>query len=334
MPELPFQQQKRAILVRFDAPTSPEFGKDPTTRSTQDLITYGIINIDKPSGPTSHQVSDYVQKILGIQKAGHAGTLDPRVTGVLPIALDKGTRVVQALLPAGKEYVCIMHLHDDVPEEKIRKVIDEFTGKISQLPPVKSAVKRQVRQRNIYYIDIKEVDGRDVLFVVGCQAGTYIRKLCHDIGRTLGIGAHMADLRRTKAGPFDESTLVTLQNLTDAWHYFKEENNDSYLRKCIQPMETAIAALPKVWILDSTVDTLCHGANLNVPGIAKVEEGIEKDNLVAILSLKGELVSLGIAQIPSKEMLGEKGIAVKTEKVFMEPGVYPKFAKKDQSTTK
>ena len=326
--QLPFEKIERAILVRREAESDPKFGRDPFSRPIDMHIKYGIVNIDKPRGPTSHQVSSYVKKILGISKCGHSGTLDPNVTGVLPVALSRATKVVQALLVAGKEYVCVMHLHDEVPEQKIRDAAKKFMGKIKQLPPVRSAVKRQVRTRKIYYLKIHEIDGKDVLFTVGCQAGTYIRKLCHDWGISLGTSGHMSELVRTKAGPFNTDSLCTLQDLQDAAYYNKEESNENYLRKIIQPMENAVKHLGKVWVMDSTVDTLCHGANLNVPGIAKAESDMMESDQVAVMSLKGELIALGQARMTSKKMISSpKGLAVRVDKVLMEPGTYPKIPK-------
>ena len=329
---LPFERIARKILVKKQAETNASYGCNPEERPTEELIQYGIVNIDKPKGPTSHQVSDYVQKILKIEKAGHSGTLDPHVTGVLPIAIGRATRIVQALLPAGKEYVCLMHIHDDVEEDKLRDVINSFVGKIKQMPPIKSAVKRQWRFRNVYYIDIMEIDGKDILFKVGCEAGTYIRKLCHDIGQKLGSGAHMAELRRTKAGPFDESTIAILQDLADAFYYYKEEKSDKYVRHVIQQIENAVNHLPKLWVLDTTVDSLAHGADLNIPVIAKLHDNIEPDQTVAIMTLKDELVALGISRLTSKKILDQvKGVAVKTDKVFMLPDVYPRIVKASKS---
>lgn len=103
------------------------------------------------------------------------------MTGVLPITLADATKVVQALLLSGKEYVCVMKLHGEAPEERIRGVLKEFEDVIYQRPPVRSAVKRQLRTRRIYYVDFLEMDGRNVLFKVGCEGGTYIRKLCFDV---------------------------------------------------------------------------------------------------------------------------------------------------------
>ena len=324
---LPFEEIKRKILVRRKSITSSKFGCEPDKRPVKELINYGIVNIDKPPGPTSHQVSAYLQKILNISKAGHSGTLDPGVTGVLVIATDRATRVVQTLLKAGKEYVGLMHIHKEIPEHEIYQVCNDFVGKIMQMPPIKSSIKRRLRERQIYYFDILEIEGKDVLFKVGCQAGTYIRKLVHDIGQKLSCGAHMAELRRTKAGPFNESTnLVTLQDLTDAFYYY-EQGNEKYLCYCIQPIENAVKHLPKIYVLDSAVDSLCHGANLNVPGISEIESGITVQDIVSVMTLKGELICYGTAKLDSEEMLGERGLAVKTEKVFMLPGTYPMIEK-------
>src|SRR3989338_2496513 len=167
--KLPFEKINREILVKKEAKTNCTLKEI----KAEELINYGIVNIDKPAGPTSHQVSDYVQKILGISKAGHSGTLDPGVTGVLPIALGRATRIVQNLLTAGKEYVAIMYLHKEVSEKEINEAVKKFTGKIKQLPPIKSAVKRRLRTREVYYVEIMEIEDREVLFRIGCQAGTY-----------------------------------------------------------------------------------------------------------------------------------------------------------------
>ena len=267
----------------------------------------------------------YVQKILGIKKSGHSGTLDPNVTGVLPVALQKSTKIIQTLLKAGKEYVCIMHLHKPVAEYKLYQIFEKFTGRIKQLPPIKSSVKRQWRERTIYYVDILEIQGQDVLFKIGCEAGTYVRKYCFAIGQELKVGAHMAELRRTKAGPFTEDTLFTLQDLTDAFYYYKKHGKDKFIKKIIQPVENAVSHLPKIWVMDTTVDSLCHGASLKVPGISKLESGIEKGDLVAIFTLKNELICYGEAVLTSEEMTAEKGLAVKAGKVIMSTGVYPRM---------
>ena len=323
---LPFERTKRQVLVKRPSETSEKYGCLPEKRPVRELLQYGIVNVDKPSGPSSHQVSAYVKQILGVDKSGHSGTLDPKVTGCLPVASGKGTRVVQSLLTAGKEYVCVMHIHKELPIEKVREAMEKFKGKIKQLPPIRSAVKRQWRFRNIYYMELLDIEGKNVVFVVGSQAGTYIRKLVHDIGQELGVGAHMLQLRRTKAGPFNESNIVKLQDLADAMHYLRKNNDETLLRRFLLPFESGVEHLPKIWVMDSTVDSLCHGASLKVPGIAKLDSGMQKDDPVAVLTLKGELVSVGVAQMSSEDILkNAHGIAAVSNQVLMDPGIYPRM---------
>jgi H/ACA ribonucleoprotein complex subunit 4 len=324
---LPFEEKLlgRKVLVKHGAGTDSSPGKRPGERTTEELLKKGIIVLNKPSGPTSHQATDYLKRIFNADRAGHSGTLDPGVTGVLPVALQDATRITNSLLSAGKEYVCLMHIHADRTREEIEKVmLRDFTGTISQLPPKKSAVKRQVRMRTIYYMEILEIQGREILFRVGCQGGTYIRKLVHDLGLKLGCGAHMAELVRTKAGPFTEKEMVTLQDAADAYYYYKQ-GNDSKLRKMLLPIEAAVAHMQKVWVFDDVVTPLCHGAFLKVPGISKLDSDIKKGDPVAIMTLKDELVLVGEALLSSDEIMGlEKGIAVRTAQVFMAPETYRK----------
>ncbi len=242
--------------------------------------------------------------------------------------MGSATKVIQALHLAGKEYVCIMRLHGDVEEEKVREVCKEFMGPIYQRPPMRSSVKRRVRVRLIHYLDVLEKDGRNVLLRVGCESGTYIRKLCHDIGEVLGCGAHMRELRRTRSGPFTEENIVTLHDLKDAYVFWKEEGDEAYIRKALLPVELGVQHLPKFYVRDSAVDAICHGADLAIPGIVKIENDIEERDIVAILTLKGELIALGEAIMRTEDVMKEKrGIAVKTKRVIMKPGTYPKLWK-------
>ncbi len=319
---LPFEQKKHTIVRKREATTDPKLGCEPEKRDIKKLISYGLIVLNKPPGPTSHQVADYVKKIFNVSRCGHGGTLDPNVTGVLPLALDKATRVVQVLLPAGKEYVCLMHLHNVVSLEQIEKAFIHFSGEITQLPPIRSAVKRQLRKRNVYYIELLESEGKDVLFRIGCQAGTYIRKFVHDLGVYLECGAHMVQLVRTKAGPFTDKQMWTLHDIKDAFEFYKEGNEES-LRKIILPFERAADHLGKIWVSDGAVDALCHGSDLYAVGVVKYTEPLEQDELVALFTLKNELICIGNMAMDSATLKGaENGVAVKTTKVFMERGIY------------
>ncbi len=319
-------EKKRETLVKSEDTTDWKFGKKPNERSLEEYIRKGVINLDKPAGPTSHEVTSWVKKILNLDKAGHSGTLDPNVTGLLPVMLGEATRAVDALLTAGKEYVCLMKLHTAVPEKRINGIFSEFTGEIYQKPSIKSAVKRETRMRAIYYFELLEIGDNNVLFKVGCEAGTYIRKLCHDMGLALGSGAHMQELRRTKSGPFrEDEKMVTLQYLRDAHVEWQESGSEIMLRKVISPMEFGLSHLPAIVIRDNAVDAVCHGAGLAAPGVLTVETGIERGDLVAVFTLKGEAVSFGRAQMKSIEIQkAATGIVTTTDRVLMEAGTYPK----------
>ena len=251
------------------------------------------------------------------------------MTGVLPITLEDSTKMVQALLYSGKEYVCVMKLHGDAEEEHVRKTLEEFEDVIYQRPPLRSSVKRQLRTRRIYYIDFIEMDGRNVLFKVGCEGGTYIRKLCYDIGEILGCGAHMQELRRTRAGPFvEDNNKVTLHDVAYWFAEWEEKKEEKILRKFIQPMETALALIPKIVVRDSAVDALCHGANLTSPGVLSVESGIVKDSITAVFTLKGEAVALAKTLLSTEEILNLKhGTVATLQRVLMPRGTYPKVWK-------
>jgi H/ACA ribonucleoprotein complex subunit 4 len=217
-----------------------------------------------------------------------------------------------------------MQVHADISESRLREVLGEFVGEIYQKPPLRASVKREPRKRFIYELNVHEVQGRTVLFTCSCQAGTYIRKLCFDAGEVLGCGAHMRELRRIRAGPFTEdNSIVTLHELSAAESEF-EAGDESHLRQIIKPMEIALSAIPQIVIRDSAVDAVCHGADLAIPGIVKLDSSIEKGKPIVMLTLKGEAVALGRAHMNSREILDlEKGVAAKTERVLMERGTYP-----------
>jgi H/ACA ribonucleoprotein complex subunit 4 len=252
------------------------------------------------------------------------------VTGILPVTLEESTKIVQALLYSGKEYVCVMRLHGDVNEAQVKQVLIEFEDLIYQRPPLRSSVKRQLRTRRIYYNDFIEMDRRNVLFKVGCEAGTYIRKLCFDIGEILGVGAHMQELRRTRAGPFTEKSnmRVTLHDVAYWFGEWQEKKDETIIHKFVQPMENALELMPKITVRDSAVDALCHGANLTAPGVVSVDSGIEKGSILSILTLKGEAIALAKALEPTEQILNLKhGAVAASQRVLMPRGTYPKVWK-------
>ncbi len=323
-------ERPRKRLVRLEAVTDPKYGKAPAERTLDELLERGVVCLDKPAGPTSHQVAAWVRDALQVRHIGHGGTLDPNVTGALPVTLNSGVKAVSALLTAGKEYVALLRLHEDRGAAQVLEAASRFVGKIQQTPPVRSAVAKRPRVRRVYYLDVLEQDGRDVLFRVGCQAGTYIRNLCVDIGKSLGTRGHMEELRRTRTGLFTEHDLVTLQDCLDG-RVLRGEGDETLLRSCIKPIEAATAHLNSVTIRDSAVDSICHGAPLAAIGISNLDAGIEVDEPVAIMSLKGELVAIANAQMTSHQMLeAESGIAAATDRVIMPKMTYPKAWKKKE----
>jgi H/ACA ribonucleoprotein complex subunit 4 len=249
------------------------------------------------------------------------------VTGVLPVALEDATKVIQPLLLSGKEYVCVMRLHSDSSEDSVKAVLDEFQGAIYQRPPLRASVKHRLRTRKIYYLNFLEMEGKNVLFWVGCEGGTYIRKLCYDLGEALGTGAHMQELRRTRAGPFTENDgLVSLYDVSYFQDQWKEKGDENALRKFIFPMERALALLPRVFVRDSTVAALCHGANLAAPGVLSLDADIKRDDVVAVFTQKGEAVTYAKALASTDEILAmEHGLVAQTMRVMMERGTYPKM---------
>lgn len=313
------------MLVRAKADTDPAKGQPPEKRSIEEHLALGVVNLDKTAGPTSHQVVAWLKQALGVEKAGHGGTLDPNVTGVLPVAIDRATRVVRTLLEAPKEYVCVLELHRDVKPDRLREVLHEFTGPVYQVPPLRSAVKRQLRVRTIYEMEVMDVTNRLALFRVSCEAGTYIRKLCTDVGTVMGPGGHMRDLRRTRTGPFPEATCVTMHDVKDSYDHWKETGDEAWLREVVRPVEELVGHLPRVVVRDSAVDALCHGADLALPGVVEYDAAMTENALVAVFSLKNELVCVGRAKMNASSIpQREGGIVVKTERVVMELGTYPR----------
>jgi len=322
--------KKYKRIVKIQVKTNPNYGKSPNERSINELLKSGVINLDKPSGPTSHQVDSWIKEIFNIEKVGHGGTLDPNATGVLPIGIGDATKALQALLSAGKEYIGVMKTHKDVDNKRILEVCNSFVGEITQIPPLRSAVKRVERKRNIYYFDIIEINNRDVLFRVGCEAGTYIRTLCVDIGKKLKTNAHLSELRRTRVGNISEDSSIILQDLKDAHIFWKEEGDKKELVSIIHPLEKLLDHLPKIVIRDSAVDALCHGANLAVPGVVEIDSDIKKGDMVAILTMKNEGVALADSMMSTEEVIQkDKGVCASLVRVLMNKGTYPSIWKKN-----
>lgn len=266
--------------------------------------------IDKPRGPTSHQVSSWVKEITGVSKAGHVGTLDPNVTGVLPIGLEKATRLADFLHEQGKEYVGIMILHKEVSWEALENMMKEFTGEIYQFPPLRSAVARSLRKRKVHSLKLLEMKGKYALFRADVESGVYIRTLCRDIGDALLVGANLLELRRIRSGPLNESSMVTLQKLKDAFSLYRE-GNGSLLSSIIVNPEDVTRDYTTVVIKESAIDAMAHGSKIYRNGII---EDSREGSTVRIMSPKGELLAMGVRE----------GQNVKPSVVLIDRGIYPK----------
>jgi len=322
---LKLKQLQNLAIIDQDI-TNDEYGTYYDKRNIEQLLNYGLIILDKPPGPTSHEVVAWCKRILKIPKIGHSGTLDPKVTGVLPLGLGEATKALGVLLLGPKEYHALGRLHSLPTKEKLDDVLNQFTGEIFQKPPQRSAVLRRTRTRKIFEIELIEQKERLILVRVLCEAGTYIRKLFYDIGEILGPGATMVELRRSRVIQFSERDhLVTMHELADAFATWDEKKDDSKLLKLIQPIEHVLSEIKSVVIRDSAIDSMCHGAQLAVPGILEISQNLKKEDLVAIYSQKGEIVALAEALMSESEIQDSvKGYAFQTKRIIMEISTYPK----------
>lgn len=282
-----------------------------------------------------------------MEKTGHSGTLDPKVTGCLIVCIDRATRLVKSQQGAGKEYVCVIRLHDKLPggEAQFARALETLTGALFQRPPLISAVKRQLRIRTIHESKLYEFDNDRHLgvFWVSCEAGTYIRTLCVHLGLLLGVGAHMQELRRVRSGAMDEgSNMVTLHDVLDAQWLQDNTRDESYLRKVIAPLETLLTTYKRIVVKDSAVNAVCYGAKLMIPGLLRygkrsgssspvivliitTEAGIEVHEEVVLMTTKGEAIALGIAQMSTVELSTcDHGVVAKVKRCIMERDLYPR----------
>ena len=296
----------------------------PEERSPTELLTFGVVNLDKPPGPSSHQVSgwlrDAVDETLAqrgadvtIDRAAHAGTLDPKVTGCLPIMLGDATRLAPVFLEGAKEYVAVLECHAPVPADA-ESVVAEFEGPIYQKPPRKSAVSRRLRVREIYDLEVLEAEERRLLVRIRCESGTYVRKLCHDLGLALGTGAHMGHLRRTMTEPFDDRTLHSAHDFLDALAFWLEDDDPDPLYEVVDPAERILEGIPSVVIAESAAREVAEGAPVYAPGVLEADDDIEHDSLVACYTPNGAAVCLGTFV---GDLEADSGLAVDLERVLV-----------------
>lgn len=304
-------------------------GSNPEKRDLSTYIKYGVINLDKPSNPSSHEVVAWIRRILRAEKTGHSGTLDPKVTGCLIVCVDRATRLVKSQQGAGKEYVAVLRLHDEIDsEKKLAQSLETLTGALFQRPPLISAVKRQLRIRTIHESKLIEFDNKRHLgvFWVSCEAGTYIRTLCVHLGLLLGVGGHMQELRRVRSGALSENDdMYSMHDVLDAQWVYDNTKDESYLRKVIRPLETLLTGYKRIVVKDSAVNAVCYGAKFMIPGLLRFESGIDVHEEVVLMSTKGEAIAIAIALMSTAEMATcDHGVVAKVKRVIMERDTYPR----------
>ncbi len=319
--------QLESLRILDEDVTDESQGTRYDARSIEQAMRYGLVLLDKPPGPTSHETVAWTKRILGLDKIGHSGTLDPQVSGVLPLGLGEATKALGVLLLGSKEYHALARIHGAHGKIRLEDAVKTFHGPIYQKPPQRSAVMRQTRTRTIHEIEILERRDQLALMRIVCESGTYIRKLLYDMGEIMGPGATMIELRRTRVAQFDEktSTLVTMHELADAFAVWKEGGDPGALAKMILPVEAALSELKSVVIRDSAVDALCHGAQLAVPGVLRVSSDLHKGDLAAVYTQKGEAVALVEATLGAQEIADAvRGHAFQTKRIIMDVGTYEK----------
>ncbi|QDZ22613.1 tRNA pseudouridine synthase [Chloropicon primus] len=318
------------LNVRTGHYTPIPCGNSPLKRPLQEHIRYGVMNLDKPANPSSHEVVAWLKRMLRVEKTGHSGTLDPKVTGNLIVCIDRATRLVKSQQGAGKEYVCVAKLHNKVEggKAKVAKALETLTGALFQRPPLISAVKRQLRIRTIYQSKLIEYDEERnlVLFWISCEAGTYVRTLCVHMGLLLGVGGHMQELRRVRSGIMgEEDNMVTMHDILDAMWMYDNFKDETYLRRTIMPLEVLLTNFKRVVVKDSAVNAICYGAKLMIPGLLRYENGIDVDDEVVLITTKGEAIAVGIAQMTTAVMATcDHGVVAKIKRVIMERDTYPR----------
>lgn len=332
------------LNVRSNHFTPCTQGHNPVNRPIEEHLKYGVINLDKPSNPSSHEVVAWIKKIMKLEKTGHSGTLDPKVTGCLIVCLNRATRLVKSQQSAGKEYVGIVRFHGKTTQKEVEANLKKLTGSCFQRPPLISSVKRDLRVRTIYESKVLEFDSEKnhALIWIKCEAGTYVRTLCVHLGLLCKVGGHMIELRRNRSGNTSENDRSsTMHDVLDAQYMLEQTKDESYIRRVVFPLEKLLVTFPRIMVKDSSVNAICYGAKLTLPGVLRFENGIEPGMEIVIMTTKGEAVALGIALMSSSVISTcDHGIVAKIKRVIMDRDLYPKkwgegpYAKKKQAMIK
>lgn len=317
------------LIVRTNHYTPVPQGATPLKRPLKDYLSAGYINLDKPSNPSSHEVVSWIKRILKVEKTGHSGTLDPKTSGCLVVCINRATRLVKSQQGAGKEYVGVFQLHEK-PESvaKVYQIVEKLQGALFQRPPLIAAVKRQLRVRTIYdqkLVEYDEEKNSGILWM-SCEAGTYVRTSCVHIGLLCGTGGIMTELRRLRSGTNREKdSMATMHDIKDAMYAYEHHGDESYLRRVVRPLEGLLTNKKRIVMKDSSVNAICYGAKIMLPGVLRYDSGIDLNEEIVIMTTKGEAICLAIALMTSSTISSvDHGCVAKIKRVVMERDTYPR----------
>ena len=312
-------------ILDTDASTNPSIGGLPDSRDVKERLASGFILLDKPAGPTSHQLASWARDMFGLERLGHGGTLDPFATGVLPLMAGKAMKLTKKILTHKKTYICVFRFATTPDETQLAEVMKQLTGRVYNVPPEVSAVKVQVRTRKIYTFEKIEIKGNDMIARVYCEAGTYIRTIARDMGLLLDMKVQLKELRRENTGVFKLEDCITMQELADAIWLWKECDQPEALLRVIHPIEKLLLDLPSATVKDSAAAALAHGAPLLRPGIINIKSDVKAGKQVMIETLKGEAVGIVTLTLSTNEIATiNEGEVARPSMVLLDEGLYPR----------
>lgn len=317
------------IILEKDAKTSPDHGTNPSERTIEQLLESCFILLDKSPGPSSHQVSAWARDMMGLEKLGHGGTLDPFASGLLPLLSGKAMRLTGKILTHDKSYLAIFKFGKELDRNEIEDKMAMLTGKVYNVPPEISAVRVQVRTRKISKFDILDFDGTSLLTQIECEAGTYVRTMARDLGLLLDTPVELKELRRPTSGEFSLSQSITMQQLADAYWLWQEKGEEDAMLRILHPIEDMLSDLPRVVVKDGAAAALSHGAPLLRPGVVSIDEDLKVGSEVLLVTMKGEAVAIAKMSQNSKVIPDmNQGEVAKPNCVLMKEDTYPRSWKK------
>ena len=317
------------IILEKDAKTSPDHGTNPSERTIEQLLESCFILLDKSPGPSSHQVSAWARDMMGLEKLGHGGTLDPFASGLLPLLSGKAMRLTGKILTHDKSYLALFKFGKELDRNEIEDKMAMLTGKVYNVPPEISAVRVQVRTRKISKFDILDFDGTSLLTQIECEAGTYVRTMARDLGLLLDTPVELKELRRPTSGEFSLSQSITMQQLADAYWLWQEKGEEDAMLRILHPIEDMLSDLPRVVVKDGAAAALSHGAPLLRPGVVSIDEDLKVGSEVLLVTMKGEAVAIAKMSQNSKVIPDmNQGEVAKPNCVLMKEDTYPRSWKK------